>query len=326
MPHGGNHGRIVRAQAGRGEERSEPIPFGQGGNCTSQTTVAGHASADDDLASPDPFSRPNEFCHEAVHNSFLKRGCNVGHMLPDEIRAFLLSEITNRGLDTTEAEVQRVRCGHGPGKMKRLGVSLFAQPVYDPTPGIPQAQKLGHLVESLAGGIITGLAQERVATEPLDRVEAGVSPRYDEAHKGEVGRRVFQEDGAEMSLQMVDSTERDVQGKGERLGGREAHEERSDQAGPTSDSKAFQITPPQAGVIHGFAQDGNDLLQVIPACQFGHNAPIGAVGFDLRVNYVGDNVPAVTQDRDSTIVTGTFNAKDIHDNSELFALPRFTSS
>ena len=73
----------------------------------------------------------------------------------------LLQMVGNGGFETGEREVVAV-IQHRTGKLHCLGVALRGQSVYFGAAGIAQTQQSGYLVESFAGGVIAGLAEQLI--------------------------------------------------------------------------------------------------------------------------------------------------------------------
>jgi hypothetical protein len=84
-----------------------------------------------------------------------------------------------------------------------------------------------------------------------------------------------------VAFEVVDADEGNALGVSERLGIGEAHEQTADKAGALSDGNGGEVFEAGLGLFERFPHDGNNGADVFAAGQFGHNAPIALVNFQL---------------------------------------------
>ena len=108
--------------------------------------------------------------------------------------------------------------------------ALAGDPLDGGSAGVPESQDPGHLVERLAGGVVTGAAQEQVVAVVPHQDEVGVAAGGDEAEAGKLGARVLrafldQPVSVDVALQVIDSKQGQFVGQGEGLGHTNADEQ-----------------------------------------------------------------------------------------------------
>ena len=80
-------------------------------------------------------------------------------------------------LQAGEREVERRAVQQRPRQRERLGIAEVGQPRQRRAAGIAEAEQLGRLVEGLAGGVVDGLAEQRVAADVVDAHQLRVAAR-----------------------------------------------------------------------------------------------------------------------------------------------------
>ena len=90
-----------------------------------------------------------------------------------------------------------------------------------------------------------------------------------------------------MGLHVVDADERHVPGVGERLGGRDADEQRADQAGPDGDGDSADLVVGDAGLDDRLSDHRVEQLEVGPPGDLGNDAAVHGVQIDLAGHDAG---------------------------------------
>ena len=88
--------------------------------------------------------------------------------------------------------------------------------------------------------------------------------------------------GGDVPVQMVDRNERQLARPSERLGCRNAHEQRADEPRPLRHGDRVEILERRGGAGQRFADDRPDQLEVTARCDLGHDASVGGVQLGLR--------------------------------------------
>ena len=143
--------------------------------------------------------------------------------------------------------------------------------------GVGEAEEAGDLVESLAGGVVDGSADDRVVADAADMDEEGVSAGNDE---GEVWRRWgvgIEEGGEEVALHVIDGEEGFAGGEGEGLGHGVADEEGGGEAGATGGGEGVDLIDAEVGGGEGLLDEGMEAEGVISRGDFRDDATVGAV-------------------------------------------------
>ena len=99
---------------------------------------------------------------------------------------------------------------------------------------------------------------------------------------------------------------------GERLGGREAHEQRADEPGALGDADASHVVEADARVVERGPNDRCDELEVASGGDLGHDAPVPRVQLRLRGDDRGEDLAVLGDDGGSGLVAGGFEPEDGH--------------
>ena len=113
----------------------------------------------------------------------------------------------------------------------------------------------------------------------------------------------------DVAFEVVDTDERKVGAEGQGLGEGDADQQSSGEAWAFGDGDGFEIAVADTGLVHGFADDGEDGAEVFAGGQFGDDAAV--VGMDeLRGDDVGECVAAAADDGCRGFVAGAFDAEN----------------
>jgi len=114
----------------------------------------------------------------------------------------------------------------------------------------------------------------------------------------------------DVPFEMIDGDEGQAEGKGQRLGIGDAHEQSPGQAGTGGNGDGIEIVQGDAGLLDGGADDWNDGAKMFAAGQLGDYSAIAGVGCDLRGNNGGECARAAFDDSSGGFVAGAFNAEN----------------
>ena len=137
------------------------------------------------------------------------------------------------------------------------------------TARVPKSQQLGDLVKGLSGCIVergAHVAVGKALSLMPGQIKMGVASGN---HQGEGSRTAIgqqfllcHQNGVNVTLKMIDGDERLVQGKGQRLGVRDAHQERTRQTWALGHRDSLQVCKADAGFVQRGANHGNDVAQM----------------------------------------------------------------
>ena len=222
----------------------------------------------------------------------------------------------HRRLQAAEAEVQRVALHFGEGEPHSRLIPVGRQPVDHRAARISKAQKLGDLVEGLAGRIVTRLAEQTILESFPDLEQVRVAARHYQGRGWELHRRSspfgFQNDRMDMPLDVVHRDQRQATREAQGLGISESHQERAHQSRPHRGRDGAQVFEFRAGLLEGFPHHRHDGAQVFARRQFRNHATVLAMRAHLRSHHGGKDGLAVFHHGGRGFVAGGFDAKDAH--------------
>ena len=207
----------------------------------------------------------------------------------------------------------------GERKLYRLRIAMFGQEIDGRPSRISEFEQLGDFVESLTGGVIARVSHIVVppgARFSFDQKEVSVTTAYHqrEHRKFQVAiafLALFQQDGVDVSLEMIDCDERFGDGVGERLGVTQADQQRSGEPGTLGDRDGVDRLVRLAGVVERLAHDGNDGAQMLARSQFGYHSTVRLVSGELRIDDIGDQLLARAHDGCRGFVAGALDAENV---------------
>ena len=112
-----------------------------------------------------------------------------------------------------------------------------------------------------------------------------------------------------MAVEVVDPDKRPALGRGQRLRGRDADEQRPDQPGPAGDRERVDLVEGRAGVSERRVDDGVDQLEVVARGDLGHDPTEPLVGARLRRDHVRSDRRPV-DDRRAGVVARRLDRQD----------------
>ena len=182
--------------------------------------------------------------------------------------------------------------------------------------GVTQAEQLGALVEGLAGGVVDGLAQHRVAPHAIDTHQLRVSARDEQRDERELRRIGRQERRQQVPFQVVHAQRRLAQRgrQGHRHAGTD--QQRTGQPRPARVGHQVDVLQGATGVGQHLARQRQHAADVVARGQFGHHAAVGLVHVHLAVQRLRQqlwNALACRVDqRDAGLVAGALDAQHLH--------------
>ena len=245
-------------------------------------------------------------------------------------RAFWPSKRVEHGrLQAGEAEDRPIVVQEGPGKGKRLGVAALRHALdrgtrpdipgpggWPPcrTPRRPRRRSCRPAASTPAGSAV---------------VEAGVSSRDHQADAGiDLAIRVGELAGVQVAFQVVDGDQRDVQRHRQGLGRRQADDQGTDQPRAGRDGDRVQVAERHAGPVQGLVDHRQDLADVCPRGDLGHDAAVSLMQADLRGHdartdprHADVRRPRTLEDRRRRLVAGRFDGQQEVDRPLLCPSP-----
>ena len=160
--------------------------------------------------------------------------------------------------------------------------------------------------EQAVAQVVAHLDEERVAAAD------------DERHERELGRRplrlvgVEQPGGVDVALEVVDRHERQAVRPGQRLGHRDAHEQRAREARALGhrDGVERPTSPSRPARSRASSRTGIIQRRWARAATSGTMPPVARVERDLAGDDVGDDAPAALDDRHGRLVAGGLDGQD----------------
>src|SRR5713101_1920876 len=239
-------------------------------------------------------------------------------------------------------------CSFDPAEAEIVGVPLDfywskTQPVLavrrGPGSGCPRGQLVDHrtarvtereqsrdLVIGFAGRVVTSAAEAAVQesargqvaifTSGLDLIKQRVSPGNDQTDRRQFrcdSRDVrLQEYRVDMPFEMIHRDEWLTEFEGKDLAVRDADQQRADQSGPLRHADGVDFGEGKSRLRECFANDWNDLPQMLARGQLGNYPSIFAMDVHLRGDHDGQNVAAIGDDGCGGFVAGGFDSEDAY--------------
>src|ERR1700690_70359 len=138
---------------------------------------------------------------------------------------------------------------------------------------------------------------------------------------GDVGGLAFvEEDGMDVTFQVVDGDQGKIVGEGESFCVGDADEEGSGEAGTAGDGDGVEVGEGGVGLHQCGADDGNDGAEMLAGGEFRDDAAVAGVGGDLGGDYGTEGVGAALDDGGSGLVAGGFDGEDETGVGHVFSL------
>jgi hypothetical protein len=185
------------------------------------------------------------------------------------------------------------------------GIALGGEAIHFRAAGIGKAEEFGGFIETFAGGIVDGRAEDDVVEFRADVNEHGMAATDDE---GDIGLEGFKSGalianpwGVKVGLVMVYADEGAPEGVGESLAGLETDHQGRRKAGTLCGGYGLQIGWDDAGAREGFARDGEEIAEMLAGGELGDDAAVFGMELDLRGNHAGED-GAIADDGDAGFI------------------------
>ena len=120
----------------------------------------------------------------------------------------------------------------------------------------------------------------------------------------------------DVPVEMVDGDQRHAARPCDRLGRREADEQRADESGTLRDGDCVHLLQGRVGFDERLPDDRKDELEVVPGGDLGHDATVLRVQVRLRGDDRGEHLAFLADDRRRGLVAGGLDSED-HDATSL---------
>ncbi len=116
----------------------------------------------------------------------------------------------------------------------------------------------------------------------------------------------------EVRVHVIDSDQRHAERPREGLGGRDTHEQGTDQPGAVPDCDRIEIGERYAGLREGLVNDRRDPLRVSAAGEFGHHASVLGMDVVLARDHGTPDAPRVLDDGGGGLIATALDAQHQH--------------
>ncbi len=165
------------------------------------------------------------------------------------------------------------RLGEAARERDRIGVALLGHPVDPGSARERQAEQPGHLVEGLPCSIVQGLAERDDGRCIVrDKQQRGVPARDEQADDRIRELAMLKLVDHDVADEVIDAVYGHAQADAQRLGGRHADEQGTDEARSRRHGDRVDVGQPDAGGDDGAVQRGDDRLQVRAARDLRHDS------------------------------------------------------
>ena len=192
--------------------------------------------------------RPLELRRQLADDRRLKARGKVGAALREAIVAKVARRVDERRLEAREAEVEARVARHRDRERERVGIAVARDPLDLRAARVAEAEDPRRLVERLAGGVVERLTEDLEPVLPSDAREQRVPTARDQAQEGRLERVGLEEVRRDVAVQVVHLDHRQAACRRQRLRGRDADQERADQARATRDGDRVEVVERDAGL------------------------------------------------------------------------------
>ena len=291
-----------------GDRHPQPGRGGARRHQLAQAPVGRHAAPERDGRHALGDRRRDQPVGERPHDGLLVRGGEVGALALAQV-AGLAEGVEQRGLHPREREVTGGAALEPDREAVGGGVAPARQALQRGAARVAEAEQPRALVDGLPRRVVDRLAERPGAGVVGHQVQAGVAARGDQADEGRVERHRLQPDGRDVPVEVVDHDQGQAGGVGERLGRRDAHQQRADQARALGDGHRVDLGQGQAGALERRVDDGVHRPEVVAGRDLGHDAAVGGVQVGLRRDDARDDLPS-PHDRRGGLVTRGLDRQD----------------
>ena len=290
--------------------------------CPAQKAVAGNAADQQNRPRPHGFGCSRRLTHQGVHNRLLITGYQIDHFLrnlgpgpPARFDGRLLDVPQCCSLESAKTEIKAAVADLGNGEAECAGIAALRKPIDDRPSRIAQSEKLRQLIQRFSCRIVPR-APDRLVDLRLGReYQRGMSAGYHESQQGILDRRVLDESGTDMTLNVIDGNQGFLQGVRHCLGEVQAHKQRPDEPGPLSDGDTVDFGVLLPGLAESAPHNIADVAQMFAARQLRHDPAEAAVRLYLRSDDIRVDRAPVFHQRRCRLVAGRFNPQHKHRQS-----------
>ena len=195
--------------------------------------------------------------------------------------------------------------GHGHGVFTlRTGAGQLIQGC---AAGIEHAQDTGYLVEALPRRVIPCGAEDFQFGVILDIHNHAVAAGHHQTEERRFQLRKGQIVGSDMTPDMMDRNQRDLQSHGRCLGKVDTHQHRTDETRRIGDTDSVNVLPGDTCRLQCLVGQTINGFDVLAGGDFRHYAAVGLMDSHLRRNAVGQHRPAIPNHGHRRLVAGGFN-------------------
>ena len=113
-----------------------------------------------------------------------------------------------------------------------------------------------------------------------------------------------------VAVQVIHRHERQLAGGGKSLRGRQAHQQRADQAGTARDGNGVDVVEPSLGALERVRGDGIHEFQVVARGDLGDHAAVARMQQSLGRDHVRRNLAVTAHDRCARVVAARLEGED----------------
>ncbi len=142
----------------------------------------------------------------------------------------------------------------------------------------------------------------------------GVATGDDQGENRRFGRllppRVFQQNGMDVTFEMIHGDERLAQREGQRFGIGDADQQRAGESGAAGDGDCVNILEANVSLSKRSAHHGDDIPQVLARGEFGDDSAEERMSGNLRGHDIGEGLATAANHRCRRFVAGAFDSQN----------------
>ena len=139
-----------------------------------------------------------------------------------------------------------------------------------------------------------------------------MAARYEQRHERQRRGRLFQHRRKQVSLQVMNTDNRQAGSKSEAPGHRGRNHERTNKARPLCIGDAIELLERNPGFPEDLSDHGQQFPDMVPGRELGYDAAEVSVNSELAVDLVRQETTSVVEHGDAGFVAGSFDAEDTH--------------
>ena len=286
----GDHRGVVGAQVQRRHRQPRPASHHLG-RSLAQQGVRRHASADNDFGISRPGKGNVELLEQRLHHRQLERRGEVGALLRPGAFAKVAQAVQEGGLEAAEAVLEAGE--RRAGQRLPFRAACPRQPVERRPARISEPQHPRRLVESFAGCIVAGAADDLETSMLRHQHQVGVGAADDEPQQWGFKVRAGEHRCVDVSPQVIDACERTRPCRRQPFRHADADQQTARQARASGHRHQVKVARADAGTLEGQVKEVWKAFQMVACGELGDHATKLGVKFDLRVDDVGEHAPPI---------------------------------